>query len=83
MTDVTLDFVEPGNLVNFDGLSDFSEVITNTVNTITAIIRNRLASMIDAQILTAPINSVLNKIINQIPDDIEIGGSDYYIQGLL
>ena len=57
--------------------------MTNTVNTITAIIRNRLASMIDAQILTAPINSVLNKIISQIPDDIEIGGSDYYIQGLL
>ena len=57
--------------------------MTNTVNTITAIIRNRLASMIDAQILTAPINSVLNKIISKIPDDIEIGGSDYYIQGLL
>ena len=80
---MSLDFVQPGNLVNFDGLSDFSDVMTNTINTITAIIRNRLTSMINAQILTAPINSVLNKVISSIPDDIEIKGSDYFIEGLL
>lgn len=80
---MTLDFVKPGNLIILDGLSDFSQVMTNTLDTITAIIRNRLSSMIDAQTLTAPINSAFNNIISKIPDDIEIGGSDYYIQGLL
>lgn len=35
------------------------------------------------QVFTAPINSVLNKVISLIPDDIEIKKSDFYLQGLL
>jgi len=39
--------------------------------------------MIDNQVLIAPIDSALNKVISLIPDNIEIGDSDYYIEGLL
>ena len=32
---------------NFDGISDFSDVATGTVNTVAAVVRNRVASFIN------------------------------------
>ena len=83
LIDLFLDFVQPGNLVSFDGLNDFSTVITNTVNTFGAIIRNRLASIINEQLCTAKVNDLVNHILSLIPDDIELKNTGYYIEGLL
>jgi hypothetical protein len=47
LIDLALDFVDPTHLVSFEGINDFSEVITNVVNTFGAIFRNRLSSMMN------------------------------------
>jgi hypothetical protein len=56
--------------VAFDGLSDFSEVVTNVVNTVAAVVRNRVDSLInggDLYGLDMKIQAVINKIISLIP----------------
>lgn len=47
ISNLALDFENPVPLSNFDGLSDFSEIATNVVNTVAAVVRNRLSSMLN------------------------------------
>ena len=41
-----LDFEHPGPLIDIDGYNDFGQVVNGTGNTLLAIIRNRLVSLI-------------------------------------
>ena len=46
MSNFRLDWdAEP--VVNFDGVSDFSDLATNVVNTLGAVVRNRLESLVN------------------------------------
>lgn len=57
-------------LVNFDGLSDFSEVVTNVVNTVAAVVRNRVESLVnggDLYGVDQKLQAVINKVISLIP----------------
>ena len=63
LNDLVLDSVaEP--FAHFDGISDFSEIATNIVNTLAAVIRNRLESFINGDY--PAIDSKLTKILNKI-----------------
>ncbi len=56
--------------VNFDGLSDFSEVVTNVVNTVAAVVRNRVESLVnggDLYGVDQKLQAVINKVISLIP----------------
>ena len=69
----------------FDGISDFSEVLSNTVNTGAAVVKNRLKSMInggDQYPIDAKVEEVINKVLSWIPAEIDLG-NDLYIDGLL
>lgn len=60
----------------FDGISDISVMASNMGTTIVAIVRNRLKSLIDAQMLTPKLNLIANKIISLFPSQIPIGPMD-------
>jgi hypothetical protein len=73
-------------LTKFDGISDFSDVVTNVVNTLAAVVRNRLDSFINGGELysiDAKIEAVINKIIGLIPSQFDLGGSGLYFDGWL
>jgi len=80
--DVHLEFGK-SPLAIFDGLSDFSEVVTGLVDTFGAIIRNRLASIINEQLFTSKINTLLNALLALAPQDLDIPGTEFYLDGLL
>lgn len=63
MTDLELSFLPDQPHPLFDGISDFSVLSSGILTTITAVIRNRLVSFFDSQLMTPFINKTLNKII--------------------
>ena len=70
---------------SFVGVSDFSEVASNTINTIAAALKNRLESFInggDLYGLDSRIEAVINKIVNLVPGQIYFGNG-LYIDGWL
>jgi len=81
---MTLDSVaEPA--ANFEGISDFSDVVTNVVNTVAAVVRNRVESFInggDLYGIDQKLSAFVNKVIHMIPDQIELG-KGLYIDGFL
>ena len=85
LTDMTLEAVaEP--FCKFDGISDFSDVATGTVNTVAAVVRNRVASLInggDVYGVDAKIQAIINKILALIPGTIKFGDSGLYLDGWL
>lgn len=83
LIDFTLEFKNPGSLLNLDGLNDFGIVINNTLNHFTSIFRNRLSSMINEQIFTEKFSAIANKVLSLIPSDLELLNSNFYIEGLL
>jgi hypothetical protein len=42
-----LNFTDPGALIDIDGYNDFGLVVNGTGNTLLAIVRNRLVSLIE------------------------------------
>ena len=68
LTDLYLNFSDPHPNVVFEGLSDFSELATGLVTTLTTVIRNRLKSFINSGDLTAKINNVTNAVIDLVPE---------------
>ena len=60
----------------FDGVSDFSILASNVATTVVAIFRNRLESLINAQMITPKLNIIFNRIINLLPAQIPIGPFD-------
>jgi len=72
----TLDFSQtqidsaPEPFVDFDGISDFSEVVTNVINTVAAVVRNRVDSFInggDLYGVDSKFSEIVNKVIAMIP----------------
>ena len=51
--------------VEFDGISDFSEVATNMVNTVSATLRNRIRSLVNGG-KAYPIDGKIEDVINNI-----------------
>ena len=69
----------------FNGISDFSEVVTGTVNTVAAVVRNRLESFInggDTYGLDKKLGDFVNKITGMIPDQIDLQDG-LYLDGFL
>jgi hypothetical protein len=66
---------------DFDGLSDFSIVLTNTFNTVIDVVRNRAVSMLNSQLLTGKITAIGNKIISLLPEKIPLG-PELYLEGV-
>ena len=76
---------EPSPFVDFNGISDFSLVATNVVNTVAAVVRNRLESFIDGGELynvEDKVEAILNKILGLVDFPISIGDSGFYLDGV-
>ena len=70
---------------NFNGISDFSRVVTNVVNTVAAVVRNRVESFIDGGELynvEDKVEAIINKILGLIEFPISIGDSGLYLDGV-
>jgi len=68
-------------VVNADGISDMSDVVSRLINFIGNIIRDRLVSILKF-IGPEKIDSLVNKIMGLIPDEIPIPGMNgLYIEG--
>lgn len=78
-----MNFTDPTNFADFDGLSDFSETASNAINTLTNVIRNRLQSMLNHQIFTPKIVSFANKIVQLLPSEIHFPDSEFFLEGIL
>jgi len=73
-------------VAEFEGISDFSDVVTNVVNTVGAVVRNRLESFInggETYGVDEKIQKIINKVIALIPDQIDLGDSGLYLDGWL
>ena len=69
-------------VLDLDGISDLSEVVTSLVNTVGNTLRGRVSSMSYYPPALAKINKLLNTVLAHIPDEIFIS-DDMYIQGNL
>lgn len=61
---------------DFDGVSDFSDIVTNIVNTLAAVVRNRLESFVnggDEYFLDDKIQIIVNKVLNLVSFPISLG----------
>jgi len=70
-----------------DGISDFSQVATNVINTLAAVVRNRVDSFINGSELfdyhtDDKIMAILNKIFGLIDFPINIGKKGLYLDGI-
>ena len=80
---IDLNFEDVRPLAIFDGLADFSQVATGLVTTATAVVRNRLLSLLNGGYLTDKINNFANKVIHMIPPQIDLGQTGLYLDGWL
>ena len=75
-------------------MSDFSEVVTNTVNTFAAVVRNRLLSIINGgpqgeegtesyPEFHEKIQGLVNAVIGLVPPELDIGDKGLYLDGFL
>jgi len=75
MTNINLtSAAEP--FADFDGVSDFSEIVTNIVNTLAAVVRNRLESFVnggDEYFLDEKLQIIVNKVLNLVSFPIPLG----------
>lgn len=83
LKNITLDFKDPHPNVVFDGLSDFSELATGLVTTLTTVIRNRLKSFINNGYLDGKINKIANTVIDLVPEQVSLGKTGLYLDGWL
>jgi hypothetical protein len=81
LSDLQLTFAPDQPHPLFDGISDFSILASNMATTITAIIRNRLATLVNSQLLTPKLNTIANRITKLFPSMIPIGPLD--LEGFL
>jgi len=79
---VRVDFDHPDPFCNFDGLSDFSDVSTNVLNTIAAVVRNRGVYLVnEGGHFVKKINAIVNNILGLLPPEISLPNSDWYLGG--
>lgn len=67
-------------VLDIDGISDLSEVVTSLVNTVGNTLRGRVSSMSYYPPALVKINKILNTFLAHIPDEIFVS-DDLYIQG--
>lgn len=63
-----------------EGISDFSELETNSFNFIGSVITNRLQSIVNGVPLSQ-ITNLVNNVIEIIPDEKDIPGTPLYVEG--
>lgn len=78
INDIEVD-IEPWN-VSFDGISDFSELETRTINYIGNILTKRLVSTIKYA-GAERMNIIINKVLELIPDEKNIPNTNLYVEG--
>ena len=78
-----LELPDAKQLLNWQGENGLSTVFNNLLDMVIAIAKNRLKSIINEQLLTQKINTIVNHILEIVPEDIELGNSTFYLEGLL
>jgi len=70
-------------LIFMDGVSDTSDVITRFLTTGANIVRDRLSSISKFAHVGSykRLNTIINKVIDLIPDEIDIPGTGIYSSG--
>lgn len=81
ITDIEMNFAPDQPHPLFDGISDISILASNMATTVSAIVRNRLVSLVNSELLTPKINTIANRITKLFPSMIPIGPLD--LEGLL
>ena len=69
----------------FEGISDFSQVVTNVINTVAAVVRNRVESFIDGGELYNvgdKVEAIINKVLGLIEFPIYLGDNGLYVDGV-
>lgn len=67
-------------LIDYDGVSDLSIVITDKVNGLIASIAPKISKLLGEK-LEPKLLPLINKIIHSIPGKIHIPGTDMYLEG--
>lgn len=68
----------------FDGISDVSSITTNIMNTVAAIVRNRVVSFINGDEkygLDDTLSNIVNKIFGLVPMPFHLGNTGLYLDG--
>lgn len=71
--------IKPWNF-SMEGISDISELETNAFNYIGSVVTNRLQSIVNKTDLTK-ISNFVNTLIEMIPDEKDIPGTELYVEG--
>ena len=79
VVDTSID-IDPFSL-DFNGISDISDVATRLVNFMGNVIRGRIVSLSKYKPAIYKFNHLFNQIVSIIPDEIDIPGPDIYTQG--
>jgi hypothetical protein len=66
--------------IKFDGISDISDVASRLLTYVGNVLRGRLNSIV-AYAGPARINPLVNKLLEMIPDEKNIPGTDLYVEG--
>ena len=79
LIDTSID-VEPFAL-DFDGISDISDVATRLVNFMGNVLRSRVVSLSKYEPAIYKFNHLFNQLMTILPDELDIPGTDLYLQG--
>ena len=74
--DMRLDFLPGQPHPLFDGISDFSVLVTNVMTTVFAVVRNRLSTLINSQLINGKFAKIVNGILHLFPQTIPLGAID-------
>ena len=68
-------------IMHFDGISDTSDVVSRFLTFAGNIIRDRLVSLTHYGRTLKKVNSLINAVIDIIPEELHIPGTDLYLSG--
>lgn len=68
-------------VLHFDGISDTSDVISRFITFAGNVVRDRLQSLSHYDRALPKLNAIINGIIDVIPDEIAIPGTNLYLEG--
>ena len=72
LSDITIETSNPQPFLLFNGVADYSQVVTSLLDTLTAIIRNRIISIVNQQVFTPKVNTFANKVLSLFPTEIPL-----------
>jgi hypothetical protein len=79
VVDTSID-IDPFSL-DFNGISDMSDVATRLVNFGGNVLRGRIVSLSKYKPAIYKFNHLFNQLVSIIPDEIDIPGTDIYTEG--